>query len=77
MFQPRDRQSTHKDTGTEKLHDGERGHEEWGREAKMVWCSWGKKLRGGGKKSEAGGVQSLANYTKEFVLYSEKARRSH
>lgn len=38
----------------------------------MVWCSWGKKLRGSGKKSEAGGVESLANYTKEFVLYSEK-----
>ena len=43
----------------------------------MVWCSWGEKLRWHGKKSEAGGVESLVNYTKEFVLYSEKARRSH
>lgn len=26
-FQPRDRESTHKDTGTGKLHDGERANE--------------------------------------------------
>lgn len=56
---------------------GTGANEEWGRETKAVWCSWGKYERGGGKKSEARGVESLAKYTKEFVLFSEKARRSH
>lgn len=40
-----------------------------GKEAKMVWCSWGKKLRGSGKKVrlEGGRPRKLL---KEFVLYS-------
>lgn len=40
--------------------------EEWERGMEVVWCSLGakKKMRGGGKKSEAGGVESLLKYTK-------------
>lgn len=66
MCWPRDRAL--KDTGTGMRSSRMRAGagEEWERGMEVVWCSLGakKKMRGGGKKSEAGGVESLLKYTK-------------
>lgn len=50
--------------------------EEWERGVQGIQVP-GQKIGGNGKESEARGVTSFVNSTKECALYSEKARRSH